>query len=65
MLGAMDAAEDCIAVLHAVPDDAASAMRAHRRERLDGALEGVEGVRLAVLHDLERLVVSIPTSLAT
>jgi len=40
MLGAMDAAEDGVGVLHAMADDAAVAMRADGRERLDRA--GVE-----------------------
>ena len=39
MLGAMDAAIDGVAVLHAMADDAAAAMRADRRERGDGAFE--------------------------
>ena len=39
MLGAMDAAEDGVGMLHAVPDDAAAAMRADGRERGDGAFE--------------------------
>ena len=39
MLGAMDAAEDGVGVLHAMADDAAAAMRADRRERGDGAFE--------------------------
>jgi len=37
MLGAMDAAEDGVGVLHAMADDPAAAMRADWRERGDGA----------------------------
>ena len=43
MLGAMDAAEDGVAVLHAVTNDAAAAMRAHRRERFRGMVERLRG----------------------
>jgi hypothetical protein len=39
MLGAVGTAIDGVAVLHAVPDDAAAAMRADRRERRDRAFE--------------------------
>ena len=47
MLGAMDAAIDGIAMLHAVADDSHTAMRAGGRERGDGAFERVEGERAA------------------
>ncbi len=39
MLGAMDAAEDGVAVLDAVPNNAAAAMSTGWRERLDRAFE--------------------------
>jgi hypothetical protein len=39
MLGAMDATEDRVAVLHAMPDNPYPAMWADRRERLDCALK--------------------------
>ena len=39
MLGAMHAAEDRVAMLHAVADDAHAAMGADRRERGNGAFE--------------------------
>jgi len=39
MLGAMDAAEDRVAVLHAMSDDAVAAIGAHWRERLDRAFK--------------------------
>jgi hypothetical protein len=59
MLGAMDAAEDRVAVLHAVADDAHAAMRADRRERGNGTFEGVEHERAAAHGDLEALVVIV------
>jgi hypothetical protein len=39
LLGAMHAAKDCAVMLDAVPDDAAAAMRAGRRERLNRTFE--------------------------
>src|SRR6478752_4532875 len=59
MLGAMDAAIDGVAVLHAVADDAYAAMRADRRERGDGAFERVEGERASAHGDLEALVIVV------
>ena len=59
MLGAVDAAIDGVAMLHAVTDDAHAAMRADRRERGDGAFEGVEGERAAAHGDLEALVIIV------
>lgn len=52
------------ALLHTVPDDAASAMRANWGELMDSTLEAVESVRQSILNDLERLVVLVPTGLA-
>jgi hypothetical protein len=43
----MDATEDFSALVHAVPDHPAVAVLANRRERVDRALETVEGVMLA------------------
>ena len=40
----MDAAEDFASLLHAVTDDPALAVRANRRQRVDRALEAIEGV---------------------
>src|SRR5712692_2038460 len=62
-LGAMGAAEDAALLLHAVPDDAAAAMGAHRRKGLDGALEAVERVRGTSHRHLERLVVLVSAHL--
>src|SRR5262245_51174280 len=59
VLGAMDAAIDCVAVLHAVADDAHAAMWADRRERGDGAFERVENERAPAHGDLEALVVVV------
>src|SRR5215510_9455497 len=41
-------------------DHAATAMFAHRCERMNRAFEAVEGVRASVHHHLERLVVIVP-----
>src|SRR5262245_61184058 len=57
--GAMDAAIDRVAVLHAVADDAHAAMWADRRERGDGAFERVEHERAPAHGDLEALVVVV------
>jgi hypothetical protein len=46
-------------LLQAVPDDADSAMIAGRCERMNGALEAIEGMRLAVHRDLKGLVIVI------
>jgi hypothetical protein len=43
----MGAAIDGRVDFHTVSDDATSAMRACWRKRLDGALKGVKGMRLA------------------
>ena len=59
MLGAMYAAEDGVAVLNTVADDAAAAMRAGGRERLDRAFEAVEDHGAAAHGDLEALVVVV------
>src|SRR5262245_65107725 len=64
-LRAVRAAEDLVLDLHAVPDDPAAAVRAHRRQQVDGALEAVEDVRLAALLDGEGLVVRVAAYLAT
>ena len=55
----MDAAEDFASLLHAVPNDPAVAVRANRRERMDRALETVEGVMLPGHNHFERLVILI------
>src|SRR5688500_11331082 len=50
--------------LQSVSHDPAPAVRTFRRQRVDRALEAVEGVRLAGHHDLERLVVLVATGFA-
>src|SRR4051812_13528220 len=61
---AMGAAEDLVVLLHSMTDDAASAVRAARSQALDGALEAVEQMGLAVEGHLERLVVLIAADFA-
>ena len=60
----MDAAEDFSALLHTVPDNPAVAVRTNRRERMDRALETIEGVMLAGNNHFERLVILIFASFA-
>src|SRR4029078_10918827 len=55
----MDAAIDHVAMLHAVADDAAAAMRADWRERRARAFQGVEHYGAAAHADLEALVVVV------
>ncbi len=55
----MDTAEDLAALLHAVPNNPAVAVRANRRERMDRALETVEGVVLPGHNHFECLVILI------
>jgi hypothetical protein len=59
MLGAMDTAENGVAVLHAMADDTAATVRADWRQRLDRAFERVEDHGAAVHPDLETLVVIV------
>jgi hypothetical protein len=47
-----------------MPDDSAVAVRARWRERMNGALEAVENVRLPGVNDLEGLVVVVSADLA-
>jgi hypothetical protein len=56
VLGAVGAAEDRAVLLDAVADHLAAAVRAGRGQRVDGTLEGVEGVRAAGHRHGERLV---------
>jgi hypothetical protein len=63
-LGAVGAAEDPAVRLDAVADDLATAVAARRRERVDRALEAVEGVRGTVGGGhLKRLVVLVSAHL--
>lgn len=60
----MLAAEEGALLLEAVTDDTDAAMRAGRRQRMDRAFEAVEGVGLAALDHLKRLVVIVPAGFA-
>jgi hypothetical protein len=53
----VDAAENLSVSFNAVPDNPAIAMRASRRQRVDGALETVEGVVLPAHDHFKRLVI--------
>jgi hypothetical protein len=55
----MDAAEDFVALLHAVSNNPTVAMRANGRECMDRAFETIEGVMLAGHNHFERLVILI------
>jgi hypothetical protein len=61
---AVDAAENLSIDFHAVPDDSAVAMRANRRQRVDSALEAVEGVVFSGNNYFKRLVIFIFTNFA-
>src|SRR5918994_144173 len=63
VLGAVRAAEEPAIRLDAVADDLHAAVLAHRGQRVDRALERVEGVALAVPGDLECLVVLVAAHL--
>src|SRR5258705_5510718 len=55
------AAEEVSARFHPVAHDLAAAVLARRRQAVDRAFEGVEGMGGAGRHDLERLVVIVTT----
>src|SRR5262245_8955469 len=57
----MLAAEEGAVLLESVADDADAAVLAGRRQRMDRALEAVEGVGGTVHADLKRLVVVVST----
>jgi hypothetical protein len=58
------AAEHLAVGLDAVTDNAAIAMVAMRRERMDGAFKRIERHGLSGGHDLERLVIVIAANIA-
>src|SRR5919198_1209237 len=62
--GAIGTAVEAEAGLDPVADDPAAAVLADRRQRVDGALEAVEGVARPLRDDLERLVVVVAANLA-
>ena len=55
----MDTAEDLSVCFDTVADDAAIAVRANRRQRVDCAFEAIEGVTLSAHNDFKRLVVFV------
>jgi hypothetical protein len=61
---AVHAAENLCLRFDAVPDNPAVAMRTNRRQRVDRALEAIEGVTLPANDDLKRLVIFVPTNFA-
>src|SRR5690242_19488383 len=62
--GAVIAAEERAAFLEAVAEDAAAAVLAARRQRLDRTLEAVERVRPSIHRHLKRLVVVVAAGFA-
>ncbi|MBA2584884.1 MAG: hypothetical protein H0U99_00160 [Chthoniobacterales bacterium] len=60
----MDAAKNLAVSFHAVTDDFATAVRAGRRDHVDGAFEAVEGVSFTPGGDLKRFVVVIAAHVA-
>src|SRR5262245_43305186 len=61
----MHAAIDRAFMLDAVSDDAAAAMRAHRRQHMDRTFEAVENEGAAAHLDFEALVVIVAALLAS
>jgi hypothetical protein len=49
---------------HSMPNDAAAAMTAFRREGMNGAFETVEVMRDAILNNFERFVIFVAAHLA-
>jgi len=60
----VDAAEDLSVGFHAVSDDPAVAMGTNRRQRVDRALEAIEGVMFAANDYFKRLVIFILANFA-
>src|SRR6266478_4192621 len=60
---AVPAAENLSISFNAVPDNPAIAMRANRRQRVDGALEAVERVVLPANDHFKRLVIFVVANL--
>jgi hypothetical protein len=61
----MDATEDFASLLHAVPNDTASAVRTNRRQRMDRTLKAIKDVMLVGNDHLKRLVVFISANVAS
>jgi len=64
MLGAVGAAEHRSPRFVAVPDNAAAAMSAFGRERVDGAFEAIEVMGNSIHENFQRFVVFIPAHFA-
>ncbi len=62
MFGAVSAAEHSSVRLQTVSDDPTLTATAERCQKLDGALETVKGVPLAIHFHNERFVVVVPAS---
>ena len=60
----MDTTEDFSVRFDAVSDDTAVAVGANRRQRVDCALEAVEGVTLSAHDDFKRLVIVVLANFA-
>jgi len=60
----VDAAEDLSVCFDTVADDAAIAVRANRRQRVDCAFEAIEGMTLSAHNDFKRLVVFVLANFA-
>jgi len=58
------AAENLSVRFDAVPDDPAVAVRTNRRQRVDRALEAIEGVTLPANDHFKRLVIFVLTNFA-
>src|SRR6478672_10742104 len=65
VLGAARAAVERVVVLGAVADDAAAAMRAHRREALDRTFERIERAAAERSGEREGLVVVVAADVAS
>src|SRR5215204_1465499 len=61
----MDATEHFVILFNAMPDDVNAAMRAGRRQCVDGAFKAVEGMRRAVHGDLKGFVVVVSAGFAS
>src|SRR5437016_4327712 len=55
----MRATKDCVVVLHAVAENLATAMSAHRGQGMNGAFERIKGVRIPGQADRERFVIIV------
>jgi hypothetical protein len=62
---AVDTTEDSSVRFDTVADDTAVAMGANRRQRVDCALEAIEGVTLSAHNHLKRLVIIVLANFAS